>query len=111
MANFLLVYSGGGMAPSETAQEAMMEEWMAWFGLLGSSLVDGGNPIAPLAKRISADGKVGSVPAAMMASGYSVIKASSLDAAVAIAKGCPVLKGGSSITVFETFNADGSKAD
>jgi hypothetical protein len=42
-----------------------------------------------------------------MPSGYSIIKADSLDAAVALAKGCPVLKGGATIMVFETFNAMG----
>jgi hypothetical protein len=38
-------------------------------------------------------------------SGYSIIKADSLDAAVAIAKGCPVLHGGATIQVAETFAA------
>jgi hypothetical protein len=34
----------------------------------------------------------------------SIIKADSLDAAVAMAKGCPVLQGGAKITVYETFS-------
>jgi hypothetical protein len=38
-------------------------------------------------------------------SGYSVIKADSLDAAVKLAKDCPVLLGGGTIEVAETFNA------
>jgi hypothetical protein len=38
-----------------------------------------------------------------MASGYSIIKADSLDAAVEMARRCPVLLGGAQITVFETF--------
>ena len=38
-----------------------------------------------------------------MTSGYSILKAASLDAAVAMASGCPVLQGGAQITVFETF--------
>lgn len=38
-----------------------------------------------------------------MASGYTILKADSLDAAVEMAKGCPVLQGGASISVFETF--------
>ena len=36
-------------------------------------------------------------------SGYSIIKADSLDAAVETAKGCPVLAGGASLVVSETF--------
>ena len=34
---------------------------------------------------------------------YSIISADSLDAAVDLAKGCPVLQGGATTTVYETF--------
>ena len=37
------------------------------------------------------------------ATGYSVIEADSLDAATDLAKGCPVLAGGASVGVYETF--------
>ena len=39
-----------------------------------------------------------------MVTGYTILKANSLDAAAALAKGCPVLHGGGQISVFETFN-------
>ena len=78
---------------------------MAWFGKLGSDLVDGGNPFTPLAKSITSDGKVNNGPVGTIASVYSVIKADLLEAAAAMAKGCPVLKGGATISVYETFNA------
>jgi hypothetical protein len=52
-------------------------------------------------KKISADGSITS--GAGDASGYSVIEADSLDAATDLAKGCPVLQGGASVSVFETF--------
>ncbi len=105
MANFLLVYSGGSMPSSEAEQKAVMHDWDVWFNKLGSAVVDGGNPTSPKAKTIASDGKVSDVPANLMASGYSILKADSLDAAVAMAKGCPVLKGGAKVSVFETFNA------
>jgi hypothetical protein len=38
-----------------------------------------------------------------MATGYSIVTADALDAAVSIAKGCPHLKSGGQITVYETF--------
>ena len=44
MATYVLLYSGGGMAASEAEQAASMEAWGAWFGQLGSAVVDGGNP-------------------------------------------------------------------
>ena len=37
-------------------------------------------------------------------SGYSLLEAADIDAAVAISKGCPVLQGGASIEVAETFD-------
>lgn len=103
MANYVLLYSGGSMPETEAEQAQVMQAWGAWFGGLGSALVDGGNPFTPAAKSIASNGTVGDVPAGAMASGYSVIKADSLDAAVTLAKGCPVLLGGARITVFETF--------
>ena len=35
---------------------------------------------------------------------HLIISADSLDAAVDMAKGCPVLQGGAKITVYETFS-------
>ncbi|MDR3577889.1 MAG: hypothetical protein P4L50_28835 [Anaerolineaceae bacterium] len=107
MNNYLLLYSGGSMPANESEVKAVTHEWEVWFGKLGGDLVDAGNPFTPGAKAIGNDGKVSDVPMSSMASGYSVIKADSLDSAVALAKGCPVLKGGARISVFETFNAMG----
>jgi len=39
-----------------------------------------------------------------MATGYTIIMADSLNAAVDMAKSCPVLQGGGQISVYETFN-------
>ncbi len=105
MANFVLLYSGGNMPEGEAAQAAVMKAWDAWFGALGSALIDGGNPFTPKAKTITSNGTVREGPVGAMASGYSVIKADSLDAAVKLAQGCPVLQGGAQITVYETFPA------
>jgi hypothetical protein len=103
MANFVLLYSGGGMAETPAEQEASMQAWGAWFGKLGSALVDGGNPFTPVAKTISSGGKVSDGPAGTLATGYSIIKADSLDAAVELATGCPILTDGGQVTVYETF--------
>jgi hypothetical protein len=105
MVNYLLLYAGGSMPETETEQKAVMKEWENWMGKLGSSLVDGGNPFTPQAKTISKDGKVSDGSGGPMPSGYSIVKANSMDEAVGMAKGCPVLKDGASIMVFETFNA------
>jgi len=103
MANFVLFYSGGSMPETKAEQAAAMQAWGAWYGRLGSAVVDGGNPFTPKAKRIASNGTVSDGPVGTMASGYSIIKADSLNAAVEMAKGCPVLQGGAQISVYETF--------
>ena len=106
MANFVLLYSGGnGMAPTPAEQQAILQAWTTWFGKLGSAVVDGGNPFAPAAKHVSSGGKVSDGPVGTPATGYSILKADSLAAAIELAKGCPVLQDGGQVTVYETFNA------
>ena len=100
--DYLLLYSGGSMPESDEEQATVMKAWDAWMHDLGTALKDGGNPFAPgAAKTISADGAVRD--GAGSASGYSVITADSLDDAVTKSKGCPVLQGGATIEVYETF--------
>ena len=105
MANFVLLYTGGGMPEDEAEQAKVMQSWMAWYEKLGSAVVDQGNPFSPLAKSIAPDGTVSDGPVGAMSSGYSIIKADSLDGAIVLAKGCPMLQGGGHISVFEIFPA------
>lgn len=104
MNDYLLLYSGGSMPESDEEQAAVMKAWTDWMGELGDGLKDGGNPFTPAAKSIAADGSVSDGSGGMTASGYSIIRADSLDAATEMAKGCPVLQGGAQIAVFETFS-------
>jgi hypothetical protein len=102
--NYLLVYHGGSMPQTPEEQGKVMAAWGSWMGALGPNLIDGGNPIGQT-KTISASGSVSDGGGANPASGYSVIKADNLEAAVAASKECPVRLGGGSIEVCETFNA------
>ncbi len=104
MANYLLAYRGGGMPETPEAQAKSMEAWMAWFGTLGAAVVDGGNPVST-AKLVGSNGAVSDVTDPSPISGYSVLAADSLDAAVKMAQGCPILSVGGSVEVCETFNA------
>ncbi len=81
------------MPEDEAAQSAVMAAWGTWFQNLGPALADGGNPVGQ-AKTIASDGSVSDGGGANPATGYSLIEADSLDAAVELAKGCPVLGGG-----------------
>ncbi len=102
MANYVLVYHGGGMPETPEESAKVVQAWTEWFSVLGDALVDGGNP-ASKTRRIGANGSVSDD--ASGPSGYSILKADSLDAAVELARGCPVLAGGASVQVVETFNA------
>jgi hypothetical protein len=101
MAKYLLLYEGGTM-PSEEERPAVMEAWEGWFGRLGGATIDQGNPFSPASKRVGADGSI--ADGAGSASGYSIIEADSLETAADLAKGCPVLRGGASVAVYETLD-------
>jgi hypothetical protein len=87
MANLVLLYGGGSMPASEAEQAAVLQAWGVWYEKFGSAIVDGGNPFTPQAKSIASDGTVRDGPLGTMATGYSIIKADSLNAAVEMAKG------------------------
>ena len=103
MADFVLIYRGGGMPETPEEQKQVMDAWTEWFGQLGGALKDGGNPFTPVSKTIVADGSVSDTSGGSPATGYSIITADSLDAALALAKGCPVFLGGASLEIHETF--------
>lgn len=102
---YVLVYYGGGMPEGAAAQARVLKQWETWYGRLGPAVVDGGNPMSGAVNKIRTDGSVAKGPIGKRASGYSIIEASSLDKATKMAKGCPILRGGGEIAVYETFNA------
>lgn len=100
---FVLLYYGGGMPETEAEMAAVMKAWEAWYVTLGSAVVDPGNPLS-VAKSIASDGTVSDGSNGAMVTGYTIIQAESLDDAVRMAQSCPVLQGGSDISVFEAFD-------
>ncbi|MDH5223937.1 MAG: hypothetical protein OEW66_10495 [Actinomycetota bacterium] len=100
MSEFVLLYHGGSMPETEAEQKQVMDAWTSWFTNLGSAVKDPGNPVGST-KSIAADGAVSDGGSTV--TGYSILTAESIDDAVTLAKDCPVLQGGSSITVHETF--------
>lgn len=103
MAKYVLVYHGGGMPETEEEQAAVMAAWGAWMEGLGGALKDPGNAIGAAAT-ISSDGSVTPGGGANPATGYTLIEADSLDAALELAKDNPILQGGGSIEVAETID-------
>jgi hypothetical protein len=87
MKNYVLIYDNGGFVGDKPMDE-ILKDWGVWFEELGSKLVDGGNPFNNGAKKITKDG-VSDVEKGL--SGYSIVKVASMDEAVELAKGCPML--------------------
>ncbi|HUJ66991.1 MAG TPA: hypothetical protein VLX59_15720 [Acidimicrobiales bacterium] len=92
MPKFVFTYRHpAGYTPS--AESAPV--WMAWFEGMGDHLVDLGQPAIARASLGNCDSSRTGL------GGYSVIQAEDLEAAVAIAKGCPHLSGDGGVEVGE----------
>ena len=106
MANYLLLYHGGGTPESPEDQAKVMGAWGEWMGKLGPGLVDGGNPTSQ-SRTVDGHGAVGAGDTSDPVTGYSIISADSLDAAVELAKSCPIFQGPrpARVEVYETFQA------
>jgi hypothetical protein len=83
--------------PSRAATAGEEEAWTSWFGELGGAVTDFGNRVSRTS--MVAGNGAGTNQDAL--SGYVVITADSLDAAAALAKGCPGLQAGGRVEVGE----------
>jgi len=102
MANYVFAYTGGkGVAADEAERKAQYDKWGQWFAELGSAVVDGGAATGT-AKTVGPGGSVNSGGSRGL-TGYSIVSADSLDSAVELAKGCPVLEIGGAVDVYEAI--------
>lgn len=99
MGNFVLVYKGGAMAETPEAQEAAMKAWGDWFTTVGSDIVDMGAPFGA-STAVQSDGSTAAATAGI--TGYSILKADTLELAAKLASGCPILADGGSVEVYES---------
>ncbi len=93
MAKYVFLYLGGTPPSNPEEGKKVMDAWMAWFGRVGSQIVDGGAPFGPR-KTIGGSASSG-------AGGYSIMSADSLDAAVHLTDAHPHLMSGGSIEICE----------
>ncbi len=111
MKKFVFVYHAP-MTPAEATpptpeqMEAVMGEWMAWAGKVGDGMVDFGTPLAD-GVRVSTEG---TSPSTREVTGYSILEADDLDAAVALAQDHPhlAMPGGCEIEVHEAQPVPGA---
>ena len=99
MKQFVLVYLGGNQPSSEEESQKHFEKYMGWLSSLGDAVVI---PTIPLkdTTTVSPDGTVREGGSSAM-SGFSIIKADSMEAALSIAQDCPFLEIGGSLEVSE----------
>jgi hypothetical protein len=75
-----------------TGSPAAMAAWNAWFEQLGAHLVDRGNPVF---ERTA----LGNTGPDTQLGGYTLLTADTLEAAVSLAAGCPLLEEGGGVEV------------
>ncbi len=102
MPTYLLAYHGGAMPENEKEQARVMAAWGKWYGELGRAVADPGNPVGH-ARTIATTGRVTKGGGKNPISGYTIIKASDIETATKLSKGCPIIKAGGSVEVCETF--------
>ena len=99
MAQFVFVYLGGNQPSSPEEAKKHFSKYMEWMSSLGDSVI---SPTIPLknTSTVSSDGTVREGGSSAM-SGFTIIKADSMAAAVSIAQACPFLEIGGSLEVSE----------
>jgi hypothetical protein len=99
MKQFVLVYLGGNHPTDPVEANQHMDKYMEWLASLGESIVV---PMIPLkdTTTVRSTGEVEEGGSSAM-SGFTILKADSMEAVLAIARTCPFLDIGGSLEVSE----------
>ena len=89
MSNYIIAYHGGAKpaSPEEGAQQKA--KWKAWVDGLGEAIVNPGTPLGT--SKMASTGGVSDHNGSDKLTGFSIVKADDMDAALEIAKRCPFL--------------------
>ena len=90
MANYIIAYHGGKKPDSPAEGAKQMTRWQAWLGGLGDAVVNPGTPLGK-SRIVSSDG-VSDDGGSNPLTGFSIVEADSMDAALEMAKECPFLE-------------------
>jgi len=106
MKKFLLLYKNpssvmSAMNPESITPESMksvMDLWMAWYGKVGTAVVDGGTPLNSVMQIGKGNASTGDNPV----TGYTIVQAEDMDAVRSLLNGHPhLMTSGSNIEVLE----------
>jgi hypothetical protein len=97
--NYIIAYHGGTKPESPEQGAEQMAKWETWVEGLGEAVVNPGTPLMKTrivsSTGVSDDGGPNSV------SGFSVVQADNMEAALEMAKACPFLDTGGTLEVAE----------
>lgn len=107
MARFVFVYLGGNQPSDPEEAKKHFTKYMEWLASLGESVL---SPMLPLkdTHTVSADGAIREGSSSAM-SGFTIIEADSIKAALTIAQACPFLEIGGSLEVSELMQMPNQK--
>jgi hypothetical protein len=105
MAQYIMTYLGGDQPSSAEEGRQHFAKYKEWLVSLGDSAVSPANPFKDT-RTVNSDGTVTTGSTTSM-SGYTVIEADSMEAALEIAKACPFLDIGGSLEVSEIMQMPG----
>ena len=92
MPDFVFAYHGGKKPESPEAGAALKAQWQAWLDGLGDAVVNPGTPLG-MSKTVSAAG-VTDDGGPNHLSGFSILRAETMEAVLEMAKSCPFLEMG-----------------
>ena len=103
MTRFLFVYHGGNQPESPEEGEKVKKDWDNWFETMGDSVSDSGAPVGNAwtvhrSRIVTSDG--GNNPARRK----SIVQAADREAAIELAKGCPVIEANGDVEIAEVMN-------
>ena len=105
MAQYIITYLGGDQPSSPEEGKQHFAKYKEWLSSLGDSVVSPANPFKDTTT-VNSDGTVTPGGTTSM-SGYTIVDADSLEAALGMAKTCPFLDIGGSLEVSELVQMPG----
>ena len=107
MPQYVMVYLGGNQPATPEEGKQHMAKYMEWLSSLGDAAVSPANPLKNTTT-VNPDGSTSDGGTTTM-SGYTIVQADSMDAALEIARACPFLDVGGSLEVSELAQMPGPK--
>ena len=106
MPQYMMTYLGGDHPSTPEEGQRHFARYMEWLSALGEAAVSPMNPLGNT-RCLHPDGTVSDGSSCAM-SGYTILEAESMDAALEMARSCPFLEIGGSLEVAEMMQMPGA---